>query len=370
MKLFWTWVAALLAVAASASDLERGVTFTDGQRLTAANLHSLIDDTSISVQFYTGQDSQSTLPTADYFLVYSASALAFKKMTASGVLYGNTALITGQTEKTAPSTNDYVLLYDTTGAVLKKASLANIGLNSTNLINWQPEVTNLLSSAYLLALNGGTNVRVSSSNLFWSLETWNKPFTNLLTHTAPTNEDRLLLWDSKNGTNKSTTLAGLFTNLPSGTVSNTDVLMSVRAGTGVVQQVTLSAVATLISNLVVYPSGTNTATVAEFAIPAVSTAVTNTHTLGTTPAWVRWVLVCKTNDQGYLAGDEIDIGTVGLWSSTDQAGFSTWANSSNAGVVRFSAATSLEVAKRTAGVVGDNGALTEARWRVKGYLRP
>jgi hypothetical protein len=257
---------ALMARPAGASDLTRGVTFTDGQRLYAAQLHQLVDNTSIAAAFYTGQSAETTLPTGDLLLVYSPTLLGYRKITAQNALYGNTALITGQTEKTALATNDYVLLYDTSGGVLKKASLANISLNATNLIAGQPAVTNLSSTAQLLVLNNGTNASITASNLFWSLETWNKPFTNLLTHTAPTNQDRLLIWDSTAGTNKTTTLGGLVTNLPLATLlTNTDSLLifststnSGTAGTNLVARTTMQQLLTLVSNNIVAPLFTNT----------------------------------------------------------------------------------------------------------------
>ena len=67
---------------------------------------------------------------------------------------------------------------------------------------------------------------------------YTRGFTNQLQHTAPTNVDRLLIWDATAGTNKWTTLSGLVTNLPVAVApTNTARLMIVE--TGEVKQVSI-----------------------------------------------------------------------------------------------------------------------------------
>lgn len=366
MKALKLWVVAVMALwlawPAGATDLLRGITFTDGQRLTASQLHQLIDDTSISTQFYTSQAAEATLPTGDYFLVYSPTLTGFRKLTASAALYGNTALITSQTEKAVPAAGDYVLLYDAAGTVLKKASVGNLVWNNTNVFLAASNITSATSTALLLLNQGGTNASITVSNLLWGFD-YTKPFTNLLTHTSPTNEDRLLIWDSLNATNKTTTLAGLFTNLPSATVSNTDVFMSVRAGTGVVQQVTLAQLQTTISNNIVAPAVTNFIT-GEYTLADGLIANTN-HGFASLPRWVRWVLVCKTADVGYSVGDEVD---VAMFDTTDDR--PPWVgggNSTNLFLVQLAGFTSCDVPNKTNGA---QTSITYTRWKAKGYAHP
>lgn len=357
-------VGLMLALQVPAMDLERGITFTDGQRIYASELHQLIDDTAISTGFYTSKAAQTTLASGDYFLVYSPSFTGYRKLTASAALYGNTALITSQTEKGAPAAGDYVLLYDASGTVLKKASVGNLVLNNTNVFLAASNITSATGTALVLINQGGTNVSISVSNLLWGFD-YTKPFTNLLTHTSPTNQDRLLIWDSAGATNKTTTLAGLFTNLPSATVSNTDVFMSLRAGTGVVQQVTLAQIITLVSNAVVLPTVTNTFTSYEYPI-ATGLILNTNHNLGVKPTIVRGVVVCKTADvSGYAVGDEVDMRLLDV-----DGGFDTViGGGGNATNVFASCATvtTLLINNKTNGA---SAAFTEANWRLKMYARP
>lgn len=94
--------------------------------------------------------------------------------------------------------------------------------------------------------------------------------------------------------------------------------------------------------------------------------ISTNHNLGVVPTWVRWVMVCKTNDVGYAAGEEIGVDGAG---DSDQ--------SSARQFVQGASSTALFLIMQDANVYINNGTngdattlLTEERWRVKGYAKP
>jgi len=103
-------------------------------------------------------------------------------------------------------------------------------------------------------------------------------------------------------------------------------------------------------------------TSAEIAVVSSSATITVNHGLGAQPRRVRWVLVCKTAEQGYSVGDELDVTSVREISS---AGIhaSIGANvrqaflvlNSSSGWQLFNFGTSA------------NASLTNANWRFKCY---
>lgn len=360
----------LLAGPAWAGDLQRTTTFTDGQRIYASQLHGLIDNTSINTTFITRQSSVGTLASGDYFLVWSAAASGFRKISGSGLVYGNTALITSQTEETAPATNDMVLLYDTSALGFKKASVANLSLFNTNLIAVQPEITNLLSSAYLLALNDGTNNKVTASNLFWSLQTYNKPFTNLAAATTLTNADALMVFNSAAGTNRQLTIAGLITNAPaSSQATNTDTFLVVSNGVGIVAKVTLGKMSDVISNNIL-PGLTTNFTSYSYQLPDGGSVVSTNHGLGAVPKKLRVVMVCQSTDGGYAAADEVDAD--GFYDDNNEPAFVYGANATTVFVVLSSRGTNLigsrlETKHKT---TGSGAPCNGYAWRAKVYASP
>jgi len=67
---------------------------------------------------------------------------------------------------------------------------------------------------------------------------------------------------------------------------------------------------------------------AETAIPATQTKLELTHSLGTTPTLFQWVLRCKSAENGYATGDEIDLsaqghsaGRLGLYANATKCFF-------------------------------------------------
>lgn len=327
--LFLLVIAAIFAVIfkAHSSDIQRGMTFVDGQRITAAQLHSLVDNATIVPGFLLNKSSATSLGTGDSILLYSASAGAFYKITAQTFLYGNTALITGEPEKIIPSTNDYLLIYDSTGAVLSKVSAGNLALNNTNLIAGQPllAITNADLNMRFLVVNRGTNAQITLTNLF-QLFTWIPPFTNLPVHTAPTNLDQVLLSttaDGTNYTNKRISLIALVTNLAPMTntfaagaaMTYTDQLEIVsfyNPTNPVLQHATVEQLGGTIMSR--YGLATTNLIFKTWQSPeylVTNAAITlSNYSAVDARIYNRWVLVCKTNEGGFTVGDEIDAGNL------------------------------------------------------------
>lgn len=109
------------------NDITPGMTFVDGQRLTAAQLGLLVSGASINTSFYTGKTAQTNLNPTDIILVYSAASGTFHKLTGSQALFQNPALIyTQPLYSSVQNTNYYVLGYDSTNGVLFQVNITNV----------------------------------------------------------------------------------------------------------------------------------------------------------------------------------------------------------------------------------------------------
>jgi len=351
--------ALLLGLSARAADVQKGYSFSDGNRVFASQLNSLVDSATILPGFYTSRTAQTNLATSDVFLVLAGPAYTtYKRVSATYALYQNTSIITGRAEKTDVESTDYLLLYDATEQVFKKVSASNLSLTTTNLVAGQPLATNVSLNSYLLVLNYGTNSRVTLSNLL-AMFNYRALYTNLTLHTAPTNADRLLIWDSINNSNKAITLSGFITNLPpASAVTNSDVFAALTSN-GVVSKVTFQQLQTAISNNIVAPVVTG------FSTPEMTLTVgvlTNgAHGLGLKPSSVRGVLVCKAIDWGYSVGDEIDAGN--MWNNG--ATFTFGANATN--VFASLSKNSGDICDKTNGVQRN---MTLPSWKFKLYATP
>lgn len=353
----------LLAATLPAADLTRGVTFTDGQRVTAAGLHSLVDATSVGVAFLTGKSLLSAVDSADYVLVYDTSTGTFKKMTLATLLTGNTELITAQPDEPNPAGNDYLLLYDASGGTFAKVSVTNLITGNTNLVVGQPAITNLLSTAELLVNNGGTNNRISLANLWASNFQYARAFTNQAEHTSPTNVDRLLIWDAAAATNKWTTLAGLVTNTPSVvTVSNGAVLQVLEAN--VFKQITVSNLMEQFAASGTFLT-TNVAWTTNGVALTAGVMVNAAHGLGVVPSQLEWKLVMgSTTELGYSAGDEVDLKNA--TQTANNAMFGIGASATNVWLL-LDDTTAININDKS---TGNRANITAARWTAKGVIRP
>lgn len=154
----------LLTIPVRASDLTPGFVFTDGQRLTAAQLGLLVSQATINPSFYTAKTLNLVLNTTDTILVYDSGSSTYKRITANNFLLNNTNWFTSQlVEKTSPVTNDMFLIYDATGLTLAKTSLSDIQTSPTLLQWWS---TNWQNVFYLGQTNATypTNIILTLTN--------------------------------------------------------------------------------------------------------------------------------------------------------------------------------------------------------------
>jgi len=213
----------LVVAVGTASDLQRGITFSPTEHITNTKLHNLIDQSTISTTFAT--DKSSAQPTAsDVFLYVQPGTPIWRKTTYNTLLLSATNLITGQSENDAPAFNDYLLMFDVSAGSLVKTPLIAAWTNATTDL-WGPDYTNVPAGgfSYPYAYQGNAG-RIEHSNLFsgwwqWELFSTNVasalPQTNpfvLSVHSAPTNADAIRIWDAVGQTNKAITLAGWTTN--------------------------------------------------------------------------------------------------------------------------------------------------------------
>jgi len=344
------WLAAMTLPAA---DLTRSVTFTDGQRLTAAQLHSLIDGASINVAFLTGKSLLGTVDSADYVLIYDTSAGTFKKMTLATLIMANTDLITTQSEEYNPAANDYLLLYDTSGTQLAKVSVTNLITGNTNLILSQLPITNLLSTAQFLVSNGGTNNRIRLDHLWANNFEYTRPLTNQLQQTSPTNQDGFLLWDAVVGTNKWTTLAAIFTNRPAITTNEPGGFIYTETN-GVPSKITQS---NFINGLGL-PRKFASTNLPIAQISAAGKYFDTPHGLPGTPQAFTVVAECTTADLNYSIGDQVVLNG----AMYNNAHVIPFVNATNVGFITDFAYSSWQIPNKT---TFSGASPTSGRWVVK-----
>jgi hypothetical protein len=100
-----------------------------------------------------------------------------------------------------------------------------------------------------------------------------------------------------------------------------------------------------------------------FVISNSAATIIVSHNLGVTPTFVRWVMVCQTNDVGYNVGDEVQIDNQNF--STTPV-FTEGANSNNV----FLCMNSINVGVNNKTNAASRASITDARWRFKCYARP
>lgn len=366
-KVWGLVLVAMLAWPAAGADLTRGITFTDGQRLTAANLHSLVDSASVGVAFLTGKSLLSTVDAADYVLVYDTSAGTFKKMTLATLLTGNTELITAQSEEVNPASNDMLLMYDASGGGLVKVSITNLVYN-TNLLHALPTITNALQTAKVKVLNGGTNATLTLDSLWLNSFRYSQAITNLTRRTQPTNNDAFLMFDSVAGTNRWATWIDLVTNTPAASVVSNATLISVLE-TNQFKQMTISNLMLQFANSgMFYTTNLSFTTTNKtlVTVTAAGMAVNQAHGLSATPKAVRGVLVNTTSEHGFAIGDEVAFEHI--YSPTHILPVSVGANATNVFViVSGDPSTSWQVRSKDAGTWQN---ITDTSWSLRAYANP
>jgi hypothetical protein len=103
------------------------------------------------------------------------------------------------------------------------------------------------------------------------------------------------------------------------------------------------------------------------AIPATNTATLVAHGLPAAPRYMRWVLVCQSNEAGFQAGppgDEVDI-TSFFNGSTAGQNFTTFADATNVGCQFIS--TNLSTFNKGTGVAST---INPPNWKLKCYYAP
>ncbi len=326
------WLLLLLALLTTllchGQDISPGITFSDGQRLTAAELEQLVSQAQIQGGFITDKPNDTTLSPADDFILFNAAANALYKISGQTLLYGNTTIITTQLEKGQPLTNDYILGYDSTGQQLVKIQLVNLW---SNQIASLPTVfaSNLnLGGTFQINVNG-TNATTAISNLFLIFP-YTTPFTNLPVRTVPTNNDELFLSTSPDGTNYGTgqiKIGQLFTNPPAlATPTNNDRVLVWSTGTNLWDS---SGTNPFLASVPIQDIGPRTIVFTN--LPTATNYLLNTNITYPSTPMVHVTLVVTNSSvtaiTGHLVGDEIDATRVNNHQQTEP--YLTWGASAS-----------------------------------------
>lgn len=122
---------------------------------------------------------------------------------------------------------------------------------------------------------------------------------------------------------------------------------------------------TLSSNMTSTVLSNQTFTSLDYSIVAGVVANTN-HSLGVKPKFVSWVLVCVTNDLGYVVGDEVAPGSF-MMQDAQLPMFAWGANTTNVFLIKSAQAGDQQIARKDTGVAGD---WTATNWKARCYARP
>lgn len=221
------------ALRSDAGDLNAGISFVDGQRVTAAQLMALVNNATINTSFYSSQVAAGTnLLTSDIVLVLS-SGNVFHKVLGSGII-NNPVIFTGQPLSTTIPQYATLIYYNPTNQTVFQITDTNfITVNSSNInvallafANTNGGSTN----TYIQVLTNLTNVpNYFSTNNQTSFIAWNSngvpyrlTFSNLVDSITPVLGSNLSLayqytnnfspWKFLNNTNATTNAYGTYTN--------------------------------------------------------------------------------------------------------------------------------------------------------------
>ena len=126
-----------------------------------------------------------------------------------------------------------------------------------------------------------------------------------------------------------------------------------------------NAVNTLSSNMTSTVLSNQTFTSLDYSIAAGVVANTN-HSLGVKPKFVSWVLVCVTNDLGYVVGDEVAPGSF-MMQDAQLPMFAWGANTTNVFFIKSAQSGDQQIARKDTGAAGD---WTSTNWKARCYARP
>lgn len=344
---------------ARATDLTRSISFSDGQRLTAANLQNLIDLTTISSSFYTSKPNEANLSSSDKILVYSTIFGSYETLTASQLLYGNTNTIMLLPEKTSPGTNDFFAIYDSVGTVLSRISFESLYLG-TNYWVIRPTNNPPRLEAYFALFDGNTNSQTTISNL-WTLMA-SIDWTNQGNYTSTTKSgDTIPMWNSTTGSNQLYTTASIITNAPVPAVyTNGDYFLAYSSTNNQMEKISKEQLVNDTSSLK-FVAMLNT--VSTYGTVAGLVVSTNTG-FGNVPSYVRWVLHCISADRGYAVGDEVDLHEAVDFATDIAPHYAQVSDTNSVGIVGSSTALP-SLYNKTTGALG--GSIITTKWVFKVY---
>jgi hypothetical protein len=122
---------------------------------------------------------------------------------------------------------------------------------------------------------------------------------------------------------------------------------------------------TLSSNMTSTVLSNQTFTSLDYTIIAGLVANTN-HSLGVKPKYVSWVLVCVTNDLGYVVGDEVAPGSF-MMQDAQVPMFAWGANTTNVFLIKSAQSGDEQIARKDTGAAGG---WTSTNWKARCYARP
>lgn len=343
---------------ANAVEIQRSITFVDGSRLTASQLNTLIDAAIITASFYTDKANEPVLDSSDKILVYSTIFGAYRTLTASQLLYGNTNTIMSLPEKTNPATNDFVAIYDQVGTVLSRVSFESLWLG-TNYWVIRPTNSTPRLEAYFPLFDGNTNSQTSLSNL-WTLIT-SIDWTNQPTTSTTKASDVIPMWNSTTGSNQVYNLAGIITNAPVPAVyTNGDYFLAFSSTNGLIEKISKEQ---LVNDTAGLKFVAMLNAVSSYGNIAGIVTTTNTG-FGNVPSYVRWVLHCISADRGYAVGDEVDLHEAVDFATDIAPHYAQVADTNSVGIVASSTALP-SLYNKTTGALG--GSITTSKWVFKVY---
>lgn len=313
----------LIALGALAGDINKGYTFSPGEHnVTHTKLNNLVDQAAVNPSFYTDKAATTQPAAADLVLIYNQAAGAFRRTTLNSLLLANTNLIAGQAELTALATNAMVLVLDPTQGY-GKAQLGNI------FTNWAA----LMSADQLGALS------------------------------SPSNNPSFLVWDPTNGW-KNVSLTNLPSLITPTNLAPVTSLLSLTNGDSLSVYDPTNKLAKRLPVSVLLSSGSAQT---NFTNTAGGILLSNAHGLAAAPSRLRTVLVCVTNELGYVTGQEVDTGII--FTEGPTPGFITVADATNVLVYCSPALASSSnryyIPELPTGTPGS--ILDRRRWAVKAY---
>lgn len=338
LLLVLVWMLLWLLVARSwGGVITPGYTWVTGESVTASKMNAMINSAVINSSFHTSRSSTTDPAGSETILIYDYTAAAFKTITVDALLQ-RTNLVTDLAGAGTLSTNDLLLIVN--GGALSKVTLGAFlsglygtgGLDVSQLVNTNVlhATANKLGVIPGAGLAGGTNSALSLSYSTNGLGVVSNALTLLY------NTNGLTI----NGAGQ------LALNYDTNTLTTgTDGKLSVNNST-------------LFTSI-------------EYPVTPRALYSTN-HGFSVTPTWMRWVMVCKTNNLHYRVGDEVDITSFhSYWGQNYNyymaAAFGTYANSSNVSCTVLTEDVNL----LTYGV-GTNFVeiINQPSWRLKCYAKP